>query len=114
MTKPYEYREDMQQYVREITALRIDTIESAMRKNPAQFPDFAQFNKDVSVQSELLIQKMNGDAWALEPLLRVLMGAQTELVNEAYRQGAIDGGRIYHAFVTGELPRRTDDEHTDD
>ena len=104
MTKPYQHMEDVQKYVREITALRVDAIESAMRKNPEQFPDFAQLNKDVSVQSDLLIQKMNGDAWALEPLLRVLMGAQTELVNEAYRQGTIDGGRIYHAFVTGELP----------
>ena len=45
------------------------------------------------------------------------MGYTAALALEMYLAGARDGGRVYHAFVTGELPggaiqeRKGEDQH---
>jgi len=42
----------------------------------------------------------------LEPLTNAFLTYQSLLVFEVYAQAVLDGGRILHAFVTGELPAK--------
>ena len=42
----------------------------------------------------------------LDQLESALSAAGAELAIEMYKRGGLDGGRMYHAFITGELPRK--------
>ena len=40
--------------------------------------------------------------------MRAYMAYHSELIFEVYKQAALDGGRIHHAFTIQELPRKED------
>lgn len=95
---------ELERYATDIACWRVEAIENGMRKAPDDFSDYSQALTDIEREKASLIQKLGGDDFALEPLLNALMAYHGELVFEVYKRAALDGGRIYHAFITGELP----------
>ena len=98
--------EDLEKYAYDIANWRVDHIECRMEKAPDDFPDFAAAVKALDEEKERMIQKLGGDFRELEPLTRAFLTYQSILIYEVYTQAVMDGGRVLHAFVTGELPAR--------
>lgn len=98
--------EDLEEYAYDIANWRVDHIECQMEKAPDDFPDFAAAVKALDEEKERMIQKLGGDFRELEPLTRAFLTYQSILIYEVYTQAVMDGGRVLHAFVTGELPAR--------
>ena len=98
----------LDEYSTEIATWRIEMIERELRRNPERNADFTQSLKDIDRESGKLIQKLGGDDFALEPLVNAMMAYHGELIFEVYKRAALDGGCIYHAFITGELPAKED------
>lgn len=98
--------EDLKEYAYDIANWRVDHIESWMGKAPDDYPDFAAASKALDEEKERMIQKLGGDFRELEPLTRAFLMYQSILIYEVYTQAVMDGGRVLHAFVTGELPAK--------
>ena len=96
---------DLEAYSTDIACWRVEAIERRMRAMPERFPDYARARTDIEREMQALIQKL-GDEFALEPFLLAYMAYHSELVFEVYKQAALDGGRVHHAFVTRELPKK--------
>ena len=88
----------------DIACRRVEEIETSMRHAPDVYPEYTKAREDIEREQASLIQKLNGDDFALEPLIKAMMAYHSELIFEVYKQAVLDGGRIYHAFVTNELP----------
>jgi len=97
--------EALEAYSTDIACWRVEAIERRMRAMPERFPDYARARTDIEREKQALIQKL-GDEFALEPFLLAYMAYHSELVFEVYKQAALDGGRVHHAFVTRELPMK--------
>lgn len=89
---------------------RIESIKNTMRNAPDAFPDYTQAREDIKREQADLIRKLNSDEFAMESLIKAMMAYHSELILEVYKQAVLDGGRLYHAFVTGELPTKEDPE----
>lgn len=98
--------EDLKEYAYDIANWRVDHIESRMEKAPDDYPDFAAASKALDEEKERMIRKLGGDFRELEPLTRAFLTYQSILIYEVYTQAVMDGGRVLHAFVTGELPAK--------
>ncbi len=99
---------ELERYSTDIASWRVEAIEKIMRCAPDNFPDYAKARSEIEREQARLIQKLGNDDFALEPLMSAMMAYHGELVFEVYRQAVRDGGRVYHAFVTGELPIKED------
>lgn len=101
---------DWYQWIQNIAAERIDAVERHMLARPDEFPDFCEASRELdavmTATEDLTDQaaKQREEAWVK------YIGA---LAIEMYLAGARDGGRVYHAFTTGELPtiQKQEDEH---
>ena len=100
--------DDLNVYSTDIACWRVEEIERRMRNAPETFPDFVKALADIESAKRDLIQKLGGDEFALEPLMRAYMAYHSELVFEVYKQAALDGGRSHHAYTLQELPRKED------
>lgn len=103
--KHTDYLEDLRSYFSELAIWRVEAIEREMRRKPEQHPDFTASLKQIDREQAALAEKLGGDIAATEPIMRAVMTYHSELVFEIYRQAVLDGGRVYHAFVTNELPK---------
>ena len=93
--------DDWKAWIREIAYDRIDQIERQLNASPDGFPEFiaaagkldeAMEKTDAHPDAKLTERD---DLW---------MTYSTALALEMYLAGTQDGGRVYHAFSTGELP----------
>lgn len=87
-------------WLQNIAAERIDQVERHMLARPDEFQNF------VDASRKLDEGMMNGtltseELSARDELWMTYIGA---LGIELYLAGVRDGGRVYHAFTTGELP----------
>ena len=93
--------DDWKAWIREIAYDRIDQIERQLNASPEAFPEFAAAagNLDAAMDET--------DAYPDVKLTErdnLWISYSAVLALEMYLAGTRDGGRIYHAFVTGELP----------
>ena len=92
---------DWYNWIREIAYDRIDQIERHLNASPDAFPEFAAAAQKIDAAMDDTDKDPDGkltgrdDLWISYSAARAL---------EMYLAGSRDGGRIYHAFVTGELP----------
>ena len=103
--------DDWKARIREIAYDRIDQIERQLNANPGVFPeliaaagklDAAMDETDAHPDAKLTERD---DLW---------MTYSAALALEMYLAGTRDGGRVYHAFITGELPaiqKREEGQH---
>mgnify|MGYP006897839164 FL=1 len=98
--------EELEKHAYDIASWRVDHIEYLMENAPDDYPEFAAAAKTLDAEKERMIQKLGGDYRELEPLTNAFLTYQSLLVFEVYAQAVLDGGRMLHAFVTGELPAK--------
>ena len=89
------------EWIREIAYERIDQIERQLNTSPDLFPEFA--NAAGKLDAALDETDKYPDA-KLTERDDLWMTYSAALALEMYQAGTRDGGRVYHAFVTGELP----------
>ena len=93
--------DDWKAWIREIAYERIDQIERQMNASPEAFPEFA----DAADKIDAAMEKTDAHPdTRLTERDDLWMTYSAALALEMYLAGARDGGRIYHAFTTGELP----------
>ena len=103
--------DDWRAWIREIAYDRIDQIERHLNAIPDAFPEFA------AVASKIDETMEETDAHPDARLMErddMWMTYSAALALEMYLAGTRDGGRVYHAFVTGELPaiqKREEERH---
>ena len=103
--------DDLKAWIREIVYDRIDQIERQLNASPEAFLKFA----DAASKLDAAIEET--DAYPDAKLTEqddLWMTYSAALALEMYLAGTRDGGRVYHAFITGELPviqKRKEEKH---
>lgn len=92
-------------YVDSIADHQVTQVELDMQRDPDRFPEYTQASAWLEAEETDLIQKLSGDAMAVEDFLNACIAKCAALAIETYKRGVLDGGRIYHAFVARELPK---------
>ena len=88
-------------WIREAALSRIDTVERDLRAHPERSPLFDKAVRELHAALDETEVHPNEELIARDDLW---MGYTAALALEMYLAGARDGGRVYHAFITGELP----------
>ena len=91
-------------WIREAALSRIDTVERDLRAHPERSPLFDKAVRELHAAPDETEAHPNEELTARDDLW---MGYTAALGLEMYLAGARDGGRVYHAFITGELPGKT-------
>ena len=98
-------------WIQNIALDRIDQFERHLNSNPDLFPRFTEAARKIDGAMAQTEAVPNADLTARDDLW---MSYSAALALEMYLAGARDGGRIYHAIVTGELPsiqKHEEDNH---
>ena len=88
-------------WIREIAYERIDQIERQLNAYPDAFPEFAAAAQKIDTAMDETDAHPDAKLTERDELWMTYSSA---LALEMYLAGTRDGGRVYHAFVTGELP----------
>jgi len=103
MTNERSWLEASEAFAVQIAAEQLDRIERDLTAHPKAHPDFTRAASALDAKMSELDSKADP---ALNALAECLLGYSAALAIEMYMYGVRDGGRIYHAFVTGELPKK--------
>ena len=98
--------EDLLDYGSYVVDKKMTDVELEMQRDSEAYPDFARAAEDRERAEKTLIQKYRCDPMEVDQLEDAMNASGASLAMEMYRRGVLDGGRIYHAFITGELPRQ--------
>lgn len=100
---------DWYKWIMEIAYERIDQIERHLTANPAAFPEFTAAAGKIDAAMEETDEHPDAKLTERDDLW---ISYSAALALEMYLAGTRDGGRAYHAFITGELP--TIQKHKED
>ena len=105
--------DDWKAWIREIAYERIDQIERQLNACPEAFPEFADAAGKLDAAMEETDAHPDAKLTERDDLWMTYSAAL-----EMYLAGTQDGGRVHHAFITGELPviqkrEEEQDEQTD-
>lgn len=89
------------EWIRAVALDRIDQIERQLNAQPEAFQQFAEAARRVDTAMAETEAQPDARLTARDELW---ISYSAALALEMYLAGARDGGRVYHAFVTGELP----------
>ena len=98
--------DDLQEYATSIADWKMNAVEHEMQQNPKKYPEYARAMEACKTAEAQLMQKWSCGPMELDQLESALSAVGAELAIEMYKRGVMDGGRMYHAFITGELPRK--------
>lgn len=87
--------------IQNLAVERVDQIERYMNEHPLEYPHFTEAAQKIDAAMEETDSHPNPDLTERDNLW---MSYSAALAIEMYIAGARDGGRIYHALTTGELP----------
>lgn len=102
---------DWKTWIREIAYDRVDQIERQLNACPEAFPEFADAADKIDAAMDET--DVHPDA-KLTERDDLWISYSAALALEMYFAGTRDGGRVYHAFITGELPaiqKREEGQH---
>lgn len=102
--------DEISAYVGDIVDWQLTRFEREAKANPDAYPEFTQAVALLKEAERDLIQKLGGDEMATDDILHACHARGGALAIEMYKRGVLDGGRIYHAFLTHDLPRKGDAE----
>ncbi len=103
MKNDRNWLESTEAYAFHIATEQLDRIERDLAAHPNVHPDFARTAAALDVLMSALDSQSDP---RLNELADVWMDYSSALAIEMYMYGVRDGGRIYHAFATGELPKK--------
>ena len=89
------------EWIQNLALERIDQIERDLISDPSLSPRFTEIARKLDAEVEKAFEHPDKDLSARDTLWTDYSAA---LALEMYLAGARDGGRVYHAFITGELP----------
>lgn len=102
---PNDFRAaDLNAYAEELAVQVLDRLNVYMRMHPEEHPDFASGCARIDSAETSLKSILGKDASLVYELGDAHYTRSYALAVEIYRQGVLDGGRIYHAMISGELP----------
>lgn len=89
---------------------RVDQIERYLNEHPLEFPQFTESAQKSDAAMEETDSHPNPELTERDNLW---MSYSAALAIEMYLAGARDGGRVYHAIITGELPsiQKQEEQH---
>ena len=102
---------DWKAWIREIAYERIDQIERQLNASPEAFPEFAAAAQKIDAAMDETDAHPDAKLTERDDLW---ISYSAVLALEMYLAGTRDGGRVYHAFITGELPasqKREEERH---
>ena len=102
---------DWHKWIKEIAYDRIDQIERHLNASPEAFPEFADAASKIDAAMDETDAHPDAKLTERDDLWMTYSAA---LALEMYLAGTRDGGRVYHAFITGELPvihKRKEEKH---
>jgi len=91
---------DWYKWLQTVAVERVDAVERHMLTHPKEYPSF----NEASQALDDAMKKVQDNAADLEARDALWVNYIGILAVELYLAGARDGGRVYHAFTTGELP----------
>ncbi len=97
---------DLLDYATDIADWKMGKVEREMQQDSGAYPEYAHAAEDRENAEEFLIQKHHCDPMEIDQLESAMNATGAVLAIEMYKRGVLDGGRIYHAFIHGELPRK--------
>ena len=103
--------DDWKAWIREIAYERIDQIERQLNASPDVFPEFAAAAGKLDAAMEETDAHPDAKLTERDDLW---ISYSAALALEMYLAGTRDGGRVYHAFITSELPtilKREEEKH---
>ncbi len=103
--------DDWKAWIREISYERIDQIERQLNAYPDVFPEFAAAAEKIDAAMDETDKHPDAKLTERDDLWMTYSAA---LALEMYLAGTRDGGRVYHAFITRELPaiqKREEEQH---
>ena len=103
--------DDWKAWIREIAYDRIDQIERQLNAGPEAFPEFAAAAEKIDAAMDETDAHPDAKLTERDDLW---ISYSAVLALEMYLAGARDGGRVYHAFITGEQPaiqKREEEKH---
>lgn len=92
---------DWHKWIKEIAYDRIDQIERQLNASPEAFPELAAAAGKLDTAMEETDKYPDAKLMERDDLW---ISYSAVLALEMYLAGTRDGGRVYHAFITGELP----------
>ena len=92
---------DWKAWIREIAYDRIDQIERHLNASPDVFPEFAAAASKIDAAMDETDEHPDAKLTERDELW---ISYSAALALEMYLAGTRDGGRVYHAFITSELP----------
>ncbi len=100
------HEDALYEYAMDIANAQLDRLESYMKAHPESYPNYATgLARLAAVEAQA-----NGKIKLTRKLMDEIMDAHCEVcvafALEMYLRGVLDGGRVYHAFVCRELPKR--------
>ena len=93
---------DWYKWIREIAYDRIDQIERQLNASPDAFPEFTAAASKIDAATDETDKHPDAKLTERDNLW---ISYSAVLALEMYLAGVRDGGRVYHAFITGELPK---------
>ena len=93
--------DDWKAWIMEIAYDRMDQIERQLNTCPEAFPEFADAAGKLDAAMDETDKHPDAKLTERDDLWMTYSAA---LALEMYLAGTRDGGRVYHAFITGELP----------
>ena len=101
--------DDLTDYADTVADWKMSSVEHEMEQDPETYPEYARAMAEREAAETQLIQARNCPRMEVDQLVCAMTSYSAALAIEMYKRGVLDGGRIYHAFVTGELPRKGED-----
>ena len=102
---------DWKAWIREMAYDRINQLERQLNASPEAFPEFAEAATKIDAAMDETDEHPDAKLTERDDLWMTYSAA---LALEMYLAGTRDGGRVYHAFITGELPvvqKREEEQH---
>ena len=93
---------DWYKWIRGIAAERVEHIEQYLCQSPDSYPDFAIWAQRLDDLEE---RRSREHGELVDALADIWLQYSGMLAVEMYLAGAMDGGRIIHACISGELPQ---------
>lgn len=98
--------EELQEYAVDIADRRMGDVEQIMQRSPDDYPEYTAARENITEQEQALMDKLHCVSFDFDGLECAFNAVNAALAIQAYLQGVQDGGRMYHAFITGELPKK--------
>ena len=98
--------EKLQEYAVDIADRRMGDVEQMMQRSPDDYPEYTAARENIAEQEQALMDKLHCVPFDFDGLECAFNAVNAALAIQVYLQGVQDGGRMYHAFITGELPKK--------